>query len=668
MFDTSSQQSHEEEIRKREEIKSNHAGVEKGLNKHTRRLKRLINSEQIRPDGGIYKNAASFMNSVGENCEKKRIFICCDGTGNNASGTVDPMTNVAKLARAVDRIGKDKYIIPDLSEVDGPHDKAQEERRFGSVRQIVYYSSGVGTRSALVTDSLYASAFGKGLSANLLDGYCFLCNNYNGRSTLDEIILAGFSRGAFTVRCLARFINDVGVLRRSGLVFLQTIYKLWRANAGYKPPGWLAEWKWPETYRSFKTTLDALTDGGFITGPQTGVPIKVLAEWDTVSAMWGGPLSFVGNKVPGNVENAFQAVSLHEKRKMFKPMLWESEGNRETNANIKQCIFAGCHSDIGGGNKDPALSGASFFWMVAQIKDCGCNALFNHDATTLQYVIPIQVERKWWSWKKPPVGLQIQSFAEGNGWYAVVYWLSLGLWNGKRDSLWERFLEEEEGTGGNNPERGALGKGRKKHLIGLTVHTTVRLLYEHRYRTPAVEKGDRRLRCGLFKKYRPEEQRPDLEEQSPAPVTWRWAKRGTKPKSFLEEDKMEKHERLLFHSLLKQARKIHQQNPTEDWKPENKLKKDEHNEFEWTDINEKMKWDSIAKGCTYQQTFISLLEDIVDAHPDEDETSHKDESNDDDGHVDGDDDGGKYTGKNDPDLIEFAALFEEGICCREDKE
>ena len=52
-----------------------------------------------------------------------------------------------------------------------------------------------------------------------LDAYCFICNNCNGRSVLDEITLAGFSRGAFTARCLARFIKDVGLLRRSGLVF-----------------------------------------------------------------------------------------------------------------------------------------------------------------------------------------------------------------------------------------------------------------------------------------------------------------------------------------------------------------------------------------------------------------------------------------------------------------
>lgn len=47
---------------------------------------------------------------------------------------------------------------------------------------------------------------------------------------------------------------------------------------------------------------------------------------------------------------------------------------------------------------------------------------------------------------------------------------------------------------------------KKTRYIGLKPHITARLLYEHRYRKPAVEKRDHRLRCGLFKNYRPEEE------------------------------------------------------------------------------------------------------------------------------------------------------------------
>ncbi|KAK7979656.1 hypothetical protein PG989_012113 [Apiospora arundinis] len=373
-----------EGILRRMDLNTNHREIGAELLEHANKLKELINTTGVYPDHK-WDGVGEFMTHVGMELEKKRLFICCDGTRNNASGTVDPLTNVAKLARAVHRTGDDKYKVPTNSDVIEHYKKDPEAKRFGSVRQIVYYSSGVGARSALGTDSLYASAFGKGLSANLLDAYCFICNNFNGRSLLDELILVGFSRGAYTVRCLARFINDIGLLRKSGLVFLQTIYKLWRDNAGYEPAEWLPEWQWPSTYRDLKNTRKALSE--FFVWPGAGekIKIKVLAEWDTVSALglWANPLSFVGNKVPENVEHAFLAVSLHEKRQKFSPMLWDSEENRETKTNIKQCIFAGCHSDIGGGNPDPALSSASFFWMIGQIKE-SCKARFSHERTTLQ--------------------------------------------------------------------------------------------------------------------------------------------------------------------------------------------------------------------------------------------------------------------------------------------
>ncbi|KAK8113440.1 hypothetical protein PG984_013966 [Apiospora sp. TS-2023a] len=494
-------------------------------------LASLLDVKDLRPDNGMgmYESAGEFMQSLDANCDKKRLFICCDGTGNNASGTVDPLTNVAKLARAVYRTGDDDYSVPETTMGPDRNLRIKPGQYSGSVRQIVYYSSGVGTRSALLSDSLYSSAFGK-------DAYCFICNNYNGRSNLDEIILAGFSRGAFTARCLARFINDVGLLRRSGLVFLETLYRLWKKNAGYKPPGGLPREDWPETYRSLHNMREVLKN--FFMGPQSGVRIKVLAEWDTVSALWGDPFSFVGNKVPGNVDNAFLALSLHEKRKMFSPMMWDSEENCGSKANIKQCIFAGCHSDIGGGNPDPALASASFFWMIGQIKDCGCKAAFDHDTSTFQFL--------------------------------------------KKD---------------NNTEDDGSECCKKKHPVGLTVHITVRLLYERRHRVPAVEAGDSRLRCGLFKKFKPD-------DQGQAPAQMRWVKRGPPPKQILEEDRMGDEEKRLFREVLRQAQDL------KKWSPDQELK-DEANDCNWTTVNNALRWNPIIKGCAYEQTFIHLLEDYL---------------------------------------------------------
>ena len=127
--------------------------VERALDNQAQKLKKRLRVKEL-----YEKDFSNFMRGVSEDLEKKRLFICCDGTRNNASGTVDPLTNVVKLARAVFRIGKDKYVIPKPENAE----REGQKSRMGNVRQIVYYSSGVGTRSALRTDNLYASAVGKG--------------------------------------------------------------------------------------------------------------------------------------------------------------------------------------------------------------------------------------------------------------------------------------------------------------------------------------------------------------------------------------------------------------------------------------------------------------------------------------------------------------------------
>lgn len=86
------------------------------------------------------------LRDVSEEHGKKRLFVCCDGTWLNASGTVAPLSNVAKLARSVNREGDDPFSFETI----------------GGVPQLVYYSSGVGTRSTLGMDSSFAAATGKG--------------------------------------------------------------------------------------------------------------------------------------------------------------------------------------------------------------------------------------------------------------------------------------------------------------------------------------------------------------------------------------------------------------------------------------------------------------------------------------------------------------------------
>ncbi|EQB57784.1 hypothetical protein CGLO_02042 [Colletotrichum gloeosporioides Cg-14] len=108
-----------------------------------------------------YSRGEKSARRVVEGHEKKRMFICCDGTWQNASGTVTPMTNVAKLARAVDRLGCDPY-MPESRGGPANERGSQHRTHIGLVRQIVYYSSGIGGQSALHIERGYSGLTGKG--------------------------------------------------------------------------------------------------------------------------------------------------------------------------------------------------------------------------------------------------------------------------------------------------------------------------------------------------------------------------------------------------------------------------------------------------------------------------------------------------------------------------
>jgi hypothetical protein len=129
------------------------------LTKQTEKVIRLL----PRLNNGKHDSEDSFMRSMVECCEKKRLFVCCDGTWQNASGSVAPLTNVAKLARAVYRLGEDDFQVPEGDHnINNNWGSGAAHDRYGVVRQIVYYSSGVGSKSSLWSDSSFAGATGKG--------------------------------------------------------------------------------------------------------------------------------------------------------------------------------------------------------------------------------------------------------------------------------------------------------------------------------------------------------------------------------------------------------------------------------------------------------------------------------------------------------------------------
>ncbi|KAM0280353.1 hypothetical protein ACHAQH_004066 [Verticillium albo-atrum] len=144
-----------------------------------------------------------------DHLNSKRLVVCCDGTWNNANDGDSPATNVSRLAGAV------------------------AHKCCTGMPQIVYYHPGAGTESSWVAKKL-GGLLGLGVVQDIAETYRFICDNYNPG---DEIILIGFSRGAFTARSVADMICNLGFLNRAGLDHLGDIfhdYATWEEWAGEK--------------------------------------------------------------------------------------------------------------------------------------------------------------------------------------------------------------------------------------------------------------------------------------------------------------------------------------------------------------------------------------------------------------------------------------------------
>ncbi|KAF6788473.1 hypothetical protein CSOJ01_15002 [Colletotrichum sojae] len=135
------------------------------------------------PDGGRTTNS-------------KRLIICCDGTWNNANAASSQRTNVSRLATVV------------------------AQKCCTGMPQVVYYHRGAGTDS-LFAERMLGGIFGTGVVDDIRDVYRFICDNY---SPGDEIVMVGFSRGAFTARSVAGMVCSIGLLNGFGLTQFGEIF------------------------------------------------------------------------------------------------------------------------------------------------------------------------------------------------------------------------------------------------------------------------------------------------------------------------------------------------------------------------------------------------------------------------------------------------------------
>lgn len=256
----------------------------------------------------------------------KNIAIFADGTWNSPEDS--RTTNVILMARAISPLAVD---IP----------------------QVAFYDWGVGSDGQKLAGGLS----GAGIDKNITDCYRFIVHNYLPG---DRLYFFGFSRGAYTVRSLAGFIRNCGILRREHAHRIPDAYNLYRQRSDSSGPN--ADRA--VAFRKDYAVADIST-------------IEFVGAWDTVGAL-GIPVPFWGTLNERNylfhdtepskiILHARHAVSIDENRMDFEPTLWDEKPGMD----LQQVWFAGVHADVGGGYEEAGLSHCAADWIRTEAEKLG---------------------------------------------------------------------------------------------------------------------------------------------------------------------------------------------------------------------------------------------------------------------------------------------------------
>jgi len=268
----------------------------------------------------------------------KRLVLCLDGTWNTADS--QEITNIVRIR---------DLIAPKVKRPAGA-----EERSAGTEDQRIYYHTGVGTGLS-TRDKIIGGSTGSGLGHNVRSAYKYVSQHYEDGV---EIYLFGFSRGAFTARSQAAYIGASGLLK-ADCCSRENEERAWRY---YRTPP-------DERFPSEQEALKKLS--------HANVRIRLLGVFDTVGAL-GVPLGLFGNlnrrrfqfhdvTLGSNIDFAFHALAIDEKRGPFKPSLWQLPSHQDFEY-VEQVWFPGVHSNIGGSYENRGLSDRALFWMISRIE------------------------------------------------------------------------------------------------------------------------------------------------------------------------------------------------------------------------------------------------------------------------------------------------------------
>lgn len=347
----------------------------------------------------------------------RRIVVCLDGTGNEIEKNE---SNILRLYKTLER----------------------------SEDQILYYSPGVGTINARPFAQLTSKPalirgliFGKGLEENILRAYEFLCRHHKEG---DRLYFFGYSRGAYTARALAGFINDFGLVNHEEFHLVAPVFRAWRTlNKSSKA----------EDYRQLRIFEHAFE----VRHPA----IRFLGLWDTVSSLirlkWDNGTFFnygTHSSVDENpsVQTIRHVLAIDETRRFFRHQDWTPGqtyyGNRFKSKNnppaqdVKQVWFAGTHTDVAGSviEAESGLTKITLNWMREELDALDVDRLAFRETRYKRYVLGVKTDftRKHGIHMAPPDANAPLHSQMKNGWFALE-WLPRKRWRSRWPDLKSLF-------------------------------------------------------------------------------------------------------------------------------------------------------------------------------------------------------------------------------------
>ena len=297
----------------------------------------------------------------------KVIVFLADGTwnGRDVDSDSERQTTATNVLKLYNNLAGDDTL--DSWQLMGEGERVWMDAN-RNITQHAKYLHGVGDSDNII-ERLLGGAFGAGIISRIVRGYTFICRNYEPG---DKIIIAGFSRGAYTARALAGMITKAGLMDYKKL-------NIQNKEDGYRYGFYVwAYYRQQRNANLAQTVINTLwlqiQSASYQVGEEhmiRNVPIEAVGVWDTVGSL-GLPVyasensrvdlfRFADTALNALVKNGFQALAVDEFRADFNYTPWDAR------AGIEQRWFVGDHGDVGGGYAESQLSDIALTWMAEKL-------------------------------------------------------------------------------------------------------------------------------------------------------------------------------------------------------------------------------------------------------------------------------------------------------------